>query len=499
MSTFSEFKTRQKLIIGFSTVVIFTILFAVISFTGFRRFDNTSTKIRNIDSLTYELTGLRADENRLRALCLELILVPDSDSVKVINIESGIKEKERDFLTKSHGIDSMLASYPNERALFSQTVSDINSYVRNIATVTNLIDKGEKKEAIEIIEGNLAYFYESIRSISIAVETELIRHRAIAYINNERLHNNTSNLILLIGTFLVSLIIFLSVWVLYILRKISEEIKAGVNVLATSSADILSTVTEISAGAAETSTAVSETTTTIEEVRQTALMSNQKSQSLMESSQRAADSADKGKNSIKRVIDAMTKIDNQMNLISETVVKLSEQSRTIGEITSTVADIADQSNLLAVNAAIEAAKAGEHGRGFTIVAQEIRSLADQSKKATIQVKEILNEINKSVNQAVGVTEQGARTVDNGLNLVKQSGEVIDILSENVEEAAEASIQISSSTQQQMAGMDQIVPAMENIKKASEQNSTGIKHTQTIAQNIHQLGQTLKKVIIKYNL
>ena len=84
-------------------------------------------------------------------------------------------------------------------------------------------------------------------------------------------------------------------------------------------------------------------------------------------------------------------------------------------------------------------------------------------------------------------------------MVKQSGEVIDILSDNVEEAAEASIQISSSTQQQMAGMDQIVPAMENIKKASEQNTTGIKHTQTIAQNIHQLGQSLKKVIIKYNL
>jgi len=486
MSTLLEFKTRQKLIIGFSAVVIFTILFTALAFNGFRRFDNTSTKIRNIDSLTYELTGLRADENRLRALSLELIFVSDND--RILNIKTSIKEKETDFLKKTHGIDSMLAGYPDQRALFSQTVSDINTYVHNSAIMINLLDSGKKKEALELIEGDQSSLYESIRTISIAVETELINFRTKAYDDNERLHNSASVLIIIIGTILIFLTIFLSVWAVYILRKISDEVRAGVDVLTNSSTDILSTVTEISAGAAETSTAVSETTTTIEEVRQTALVSNQKSQSLMESSQRAADSADKGKNSIKKVIDAMAKIDNQMNLISETVVRLSEQSRTIGEITSTVADIADQSNLLAVNAAIEAAKAGEHGRGFTIVAQEIRSLADQSKKATLQVKEILNEINKSVNQAVGVTEQGARTVDNGLNLVKQSGEVIDILSDNVEEAAEASIQISSSTQQQMAGMDQIVPAMENIKKASEQNSTGIKHTQTIAQNIHQLGQ-----------
>lgn len=111
-----EFKTRQKLIIGFSAVVLFTILFTAITFNGFRRFDNTSTKIRNIDSLTYELTGLRADENRLRALSLELIFVSNND--RISDIKTGIKEKERDFLKKAHGIDSMLVGYPDQRALF---------------------------------------------------------------------------------------------------------------------------------------------------------------------------------------------------------------------------------------------------------------------------------------------------------------------------------------------------------------------------------------------
>ena len=283
------------------------------------------------------------------------------------------------------------------------------------------------------------------------------------------------------------------------LKGIVLEISNGVTVLGTSASEILTTVTEVSTGAAETATSVSETTTTIEEVRQTAMVSNQKAQFLRVSSQKAADSVDKGRDSINEVIGSMKKIDNQMNLISETVLKLADQNRTIGEITSSVTDIADQSNLLAVNAAIEAAKAGEQGRGFTVVALEIRSLADQSKKATAQVKEILNEINKSVNQTVGVTEQGARTVEEGRKLVGLSGEVIEVLAENVEEAAQASIQISASNQQQMAGMEQIVPAMENIKVASQQNVLGIRQAQAAAHDLNSLGQNLKEIVAKFKI
>jgi len=283
------------------------------------------------------------------------------------------------------------------------------------------------------------------------------------------------------------------------LKRITSEINNGVAILGTSASEILTTVTEISTGAAETATSVSETTTTIEEVRQTAMVSNQKAQSLMLSSQKAADSVDRGRESVNEVIASMKKIDNQMNLISETILKLADQNRTIGEITSSVSDIADQSNLLAVNAAIEAAKAGEHGRGFTVVAQEIRSLADQSKKATAQVKEIINDINKSVNQAVGVTEQGSRTVEEGGRLVAQSGEVIELLAENVEETAQASIQISSSNQQQMAGMEQIVPAMDNIKVASQQNVAGMKQAQAAAHDLNALGQNLKEILGKFKL
>jgi methyl-accepting chemotaxis protein len=497
MENFLNFKTRGKMIIGFVVIVIATILFSVISYTNHRRMSNVVEENSLLDTLAYELTGLRADENRLRALSLEALFYPER--LKSSDIQTKIEQKQLDILQKTKGLDSLLKAYPDQMILMNELEADVKKYVSNREKMLTLITEGETESAMKLVNEEQDILYEQIRSKSIQIETNLLSMKDKTHALSQKAERIVVLQLFILGSILVILVISIAIWTLRIVRKISEEIKSGVEILGTASADILSAVTEISAGAAETATAVTETTTTIEEVRQTAMVSNQKAQSLMESSQKASDSADKGRDSVKKLTSAIQHIDSQMHLISDTVVKLSEQNRAIADITSTVADIADQSNLLAVNAAIEAAKAGEHGRGFTIVAQEIRSLADQSKRATQQVKEILNEINKSVNSTVGVTDQGAKSVDEGIRRVKESGEVIDILADNVEDAVEAAIQISSSTRQQMAGMDQIVPAMENIKRASEQNVTGINHTQDTAQKIHQLGRNLKLILIKYNL
>lgn len=283
------------------------------------------------------------------------------------------------------------------------------------------------------------------------------------------------------------------------LRGAIEEIQKSVNVFTSSASEIAAAATQVASGAAETATAVNETTVTVEEVKQTAQLSSQKSKYVSESAQKAVQISQSGRKSVEEAIEAMNRIREQMESIAESIVRLSEQSQAIGTIIATVNDLAEQSNLLAVNASIEAAKAGEQGRGFAVVAQEVKSLAEQSKQATAQVRTILSDIQKATSASVMATEQGSKAVEAGVKQSVQAGESVHKLAESIAEAAQTATQIAASSQQQMAGMDQMTLAMENIKQASEQNVTSTKQTEIAAQNIHELGQTLKQLVERYKV
>jgi PAS domain S-box-containing protein len=283
------------------------------------------------------------------------------------------------------------------------------------------------------------------------------------------------------------------------LRRVMQEVQGSVNILAPASSEILATTTQVASSVTETATAVHETMTTVEEVKQTALVSSQKARYVAETAQKTAQASQSGQKSVEESIDLMNRIRQQMEYIAESIVRLSEQSQTIGEIISTVNDLAAQSNLLAVNAAIEAARAGEHGKGFGVVAQEIRSLAEQSKQATAQVRTILGDIQKATSAAVLATEQGSKAVGAGVKQSSQAGDSIRVLAESIVEAAQAATQIVASSQQQLIGMEQIITAMNNIREASEQNVAGTKQTESAARNIHDLGQKLKQLLDQYEV
>lgn len=283
------------------------------------------------------------------------------------------------------------------------------------------------------------------------------------------------------------------------LREVHKELSEGINVLASSSSEILTTTTQIASGATETAAAVSETTTTIEEVKQTSDLSSEKAKQVADEAQKAANVAQAGKKAVEEMVRSMQRVQEQMESIADNVVQLAEKSQEIGEIIVTVNDIAEQSNILAVNASIEAAMAGEEGRRFDVVAQEMRTLADQSKQATAQVRTILTDIQRGVSTAVMATEQGNRTVNESMKQSTEAGESIRILTGTINESATAAIQIAASSQQQTVGINQIMQSMENIKLASQQNLTGTKQAEETARILHDLGQKLRKIASRYRL
>ena len=283
------------------------------------------------------------------------------------------------------------------------------------------------------------------------------------------------------------------------LRGSIKDIIEGVNLLGSSASEILAATTQVASGAAETASAISETTATVEETRQAAELSSQKASRVSENAQQVAQVTQAGQKAVDETITGMHNIQNQMESIANTIVRLSEQSLQIGGIIASVNDVADQSNLLAVNAAIEAAKAGEQGKGFAVVAQEIKSLALQSKQATIQVRNILSEVQKTTSAAVMATEQGSKAVENGVKQSTQAGESIRLLSETVNESVQAATQIVASSQQQLVGMDQVGLAMNNINQAGEESAASMMQAETAAKGLHELGQTLKQLVEQYRI
>lgn len=283
------------------------------------------------------------------------------------------------------------------------------------------------------------------------------------------------------------------------LRKQTREIKEGVNVIASSASEIGTSTAQVVSSMTEMATAVEETTTTVEEVKQTANVSIQKADNVVSTAGKAEQVSQEGRKATENTIEEMRRIKGQVDSIAESIVKLSEQSQTVGEIIATVDDISDQSNLLAVNASIEAAKAGEHGRGFSVVAQEIRGLAEQSKQSTTAVRKILNDIQKAVSQAVMVTEQGSKAVESGMKQCAQTGEAVAALANSIVVAANAATQIAVSSKEQLRGMDQVAMAMENIRQASSQNVSGSKQAETATRDLQNLGENLKRLVEYYKM
>jgi methyl-accepting chemotaxis protein len=283
------------------------------------------------------------------------------------------------------------------------------------------------------------------------------------------------------------------------LREQTRGLMESANVLGAAANEIVATTSQLASSASESAAAVSETTTTMEEIRQTAQVASQKARSVSDTAQKTSQISQSGRKSTEEAAAGMNRIRQQMEAIAASMVRLSEQNQTIGQIIATVEDTAAQSNLLAVNAAIEAAKAGEHGKGFGVVAQEVKSLAEQSRQATNQVRTILNDIQKATTAAMMATEQGSKAVEAGEKQAGTAGESIQVLAGSATEAAQVATQIAASSQQQLVGMDQMGVAMASIKQASTQSVVSAKQLETAARNVNDLGQRLKQMVERYKI
>src|SRR3990167_8274425 len=205
-----------------------------------------------------------------------------------------------------------------------------------------------------------------------------------------------------------------------------------------------------------------------------------------------------GLESIESSVLGMKSVRDRVQIIAQTILDLSRQTQQVGEITAVVNNLAQQSKMLALNASIEAAKAGDAGKGFAVVASEVKNLAEQSEQSTSQVQKILEDIRIATEKAVMVTEEGTKGVDNGLQMIERTGEIIRDLNDVIREASIASQQIEAAVRQEGAGIEQITAGMNEINTVTSSFVESVGQTTEAMDNLANVTQRLKSSVDTIN-
>ncbi len=283
------------------------------------------------------------------------------------------------------------------------------------------------------------------------------------------------------------------------LQKMTVQVRDTATNLSSSSSEILAATTQQASGATEQSAAIAQASATIDQVRTIASQTSDRARGVADQAMRTDQVSQSGQRAVTQSLAGMKEVKVKVDIIAQNILALSEQAQAIGQIISAVNDIASQSNMLALNAAVEAARAGEAGKGFAVVAGEVRSLAEQSRAATVQVRDILSEIQRGVNTAVMATEEGIKGADAGVRQTQEAGEAIRKLAESVSESAQAAAQIAASSEQQLAGMEQIALAMQNIHQVTAQSLNSTRQSERAAEELTRLAAQLREVVEQYQL
>jgi len=283
------------------------------------------------------------------------------------------------------------------------------------------------------------------------------------------------------------------------LTKALNEVSEAVEATASASNQISSSTEEMAAGAQEQTQQTSEVASGVEEMTRTILENTKNASFAADAAKDAGEKAQQGGKVVTETIEGMIRIAEVVKKSASTVQELGKSSDQIGEIVQVIDDIADQTNLLALNAAIEAARAGEQGRGFAVVADEVRKLAERTTKATKEIAAMIRQIQKDTSNAVTSMEEGTHEVERGKSLANQAGSSLEEIVKGSENLVNIVTQVAAASEQQSTTAEVISKSIEAISSVSIQSASGTQQIARAAEDLNRLTLNLESLIARFDL
>ena len=275
--------------------------------------------------------------------------------------------------------------------------------------------------------------------------------------------------------------------IVWVTRKMTLTLHENISTLAETSTQIAATAALHERIATDQATAMNETTTTMKQLGQSSRLAAGQAETGAKETSQSLSLAEDGTRTVQQTVDAMSDLQAKVNALSQEILALSDRINQIEEISSFVGDLASQTNMLAMNAAVEAAHAGDQGKGFAVVATEIRKLANQSSKSVSRIHDLVADIQQATNSSVMATEEGTSVVGQAMMLCQETADVFNNLGKSIGVAEENVQQLSLNNREQASAINQVVEAVESLNEGAQEASNGLKET---SEGLHTLNQAI---------
>jgi twitching motility protein PilJ len=281
--------------------------------------------------------------------------------------------------------------------------------------------------------------------------------------------------------------------------KVLERVRNAAIDVSSSANEILVSSEEMANGATQQDQEITNTSSAVEELTVSMKQVSNNAEASAEAARRALDAAESGNRAVRDTLEGMQRIRASVQATAKKIKSLGDRSLEISEIINVINDITEQTNLLALNAAIEAARAGEAGRGFAVVADEVRKLAEHSRNATKDIAALIKAIQAETNEAVVVMEEGTKEVEVGARLADQAGKALEAISSVVRQSAELVQEISLASKQQVRGTEGVANAMQIISNITRQTSQGARQTARTVEQMVKLSEQLNEALSQFRV
>jgi methyl-accepting chemotaxis protein len=476
----------RRIVVGFMLPLLLLLAIGVVAYRSISSLTSTNHHVAHsqqvLDHLAGVLSLLGDAETGQRGYIItgdEAFLEPYRSGVAgVPTVVKELRQLTADNPDRQSRLDKAELLIAAKLAELKQTI-DVRRNV-SVEEAVKIVRAGEGKKEMD-----------DLRAVLNQIEQEE-RQQLEARIEEVEASAGSAKSTIVLGTALC--LLFVALTAFFITRSLSGQIGSAVRHVQSSSAELQSAANQQAAGAKESSTAMNEINTTISELQATSRQIAESAQRVAQVAQETSSAARDGDQTVQKSHDSVSGIKRQVDLIVTHMLDLGKKSQQIGGILEIINELAEQTNILAINATIEASGAGDAGKRFAVVADEIRKLADRVGGSTKEIRVLIEEIRAAVNTTVMATEGGSKAVDFGARQFVEVTAALKRITELLSATTQAAREIELSTKQQSTAVEQVNVAVSQVARASKETEVSANQTLQTAGQLAGLSRDLMRLV-----